>query len=104
MKHNDSDDDHSEDDDDDDDDSMEGSLLTPSTYELIGLAPPGTQQVLECGRCLSLHDNGRRRKRDLEQEFANHETTNDDSSPSSSLRCPLRSALHDASKAFFNAK
>jgi len=83
-----------------------------STYELVPLSPPGTEQVLNIMDCYcspSSSDNrgvvkshpgysqsNSGRRRNLHDEFT--------SSSSNYMLCTLRSALHEASKIFANAK
>mmetsp|Transcript_11578 Transcript_11578/g.25067 ORF Transcript_11578/g.25067 Transcript_11578/m.25067 type:complete len:773 (+) Transcript_11578:166-2484(+) len=98
----------------DDDDEFDADEYMSSTYQLIPLAPPGTEQMLQIRGCIPGNVGSGSRvtinhKRDLVEEFADIETridpakTAEGSNGIQSL-CPLRSALHEASKAFLEAK
>jgi len=103
-----------DDDDDDDDDGFDGGTYLTSFYHLIPLAPPGTEQTLQIRGCIPGFGGSGSRvqqkyQRDLEKEFAEIEQggegggmdTEDDGINSF---CPLRTALHEASKAYMEAK
>jgi hypothetical protein len=110
-------DDSSSDEDDDDDDFGGGTYLT-SFYHLIPLAPPGTEQTLQIRGCIpgfggSGSGSGSRvqqkYRRDLVKEFADIKEDKEGDGTSMEdggidMSCPLRTALHEASKAFVEAK
>ena len=109
--------DSSDDDDDDDDDAQMLSM-----YELIPLAPPGTEQVLRMrgcipGSCDGDGDGGgpvrnrlvEQHRRNLAEEFADLEGDNDVASRAArsmgqSTLCPLREAIHEANRIYMNAR
>lgn len=94
------------------------SRRTATTYELMPLHPPGVQQILDLRKCLpwaqlcrdgSSSQQRRPRKRDLKSEFK--DTDDDHLQPSeiavrmgNATLSSLRSAIHEANKAFLNAE
>ena len=98
----------------DDDDEFDADEYMSSTYQLIPLAPPGTEQMLQIRGCIpgNVGSGSRvtiKHKRDLVEEFADIETNVDPATAAEGSNgiqslCPLRSALHEASKAFLEAK
>ena len=103
-----------EDESSDDDDDFDADEYMSTTYQLIGLAPPGIEQMLQIRGCIPGNvGSGSRvtlqRKRDLVKEFADVESGGDPAASANNSNgiqylCPLRSALHEASKAFLEAK
>lgn len=95
----------------DEDDEFDADEYMSSTYQLIPLAPPGTEQMLQIRGCIPGNVGSGSRvslqhKRDLVGEFADVETDGAPADSSNGIQslCPLRSALHEASKAFLEAK
>mmetsp|Transcript_53163 Transcript_53163/g.64044 ORF Transcript_53163/g.64044 Transcript_53163/m.64044 type:complete len:172 (-) Transcript_53163:1458-1973(-) len=94
------------------------SRRTATTYELMPLHPPGVQQILDLRKCLpwaqlcrdgSSSQQRRPRKRDLKSEFK--DVDDDHLQPSeiavrmgNATLSSLRSAIHEANKAFLNAE
>ena len=107
-------DESSSDDDDDEDDEFDGSTYLTSFYNLIPLAPSGTAQTLQIRGCIpGFGGSGGREQqkyqRDLEKEFADIEQGaegGDMDTEDGGIKsfCPLRTALHEASKAYMEAK
>mmetsp|Transcript_8887 Transcript_8887/g.26627 ORF Transcript_8887/g.26627 Transcript_8887/m.26627 type:complete len:734 (-) Transcript_8887:325-2526(-) len=92
----------------DSDDNSDGPApILSSTYELVPLEPPGTEQVLRVRRCLRHKGTDQycsQPERDLGEEFADLGGEDDSPSLEQVSICPLRSALHEVSKSFLHAK
>lgn len=69
-----------------------------STFELIGVSPPGIDHVLVVRKCLP--DNDNERERNLQSDYKDEDSSND----GNDTLCPLRFAFHEVNKAFQVAK
>ena len=103
--------DDSDSDSDEDGDGIGGDAYLTSFYHLIPLAPPGTEQTLQIRGCIPGFGGSGSRvqqkyRRDLVEEFADIEQGDGTSTENDGIDsfCPLRSALHEASKAFLEAR
>lgn len=103
--------DDSDSDSDEDGDGIGGGTYLTSFYHLIPLAPPGTEQTLQIRGCIPGFGGSGSRvqqkyRRDLVEEFADIEQGDGTNAGEDGIDsfCPLRTALHEASKAFMEAK
>lgn len=103
--------DDSDSDSDEDGDGIGGDAYLTSFYHLIPLAPPGTEQTLQIRGCIPGFGGSGSRvqqkyRRDLVEEFADIEQGDGTSTVNDGIDsfCPLRTALHEASKAFVEAR
>lgn len=103
--------DDSDSDSDEDGDGIGGGAFLTSFYHLIPLAPPGTEQTLQIRGCIPGFGGSGSRvqqkyRRDLVEEFADIEQGDGTGTEDNGIDsfCPLRTALHEASKAFMEAR
>ena len=103
--------DDSDSDSDEDGGGIGGGAFLTSFYHLIPLAPPGTEQTLQIRGCIPGFGGSGSRvqqkyRRDLVEEFADIEQGGGTSTEEDGIDsfCPLRTALHEASKAFMEAR